>query len=321
MTDKIVRRRPQVALEPVPFEAGCSKDLITVFLARYSTPASRRAALGGIRRSARILGAREADIRWWELSVTHMAALRLGLAERTGVATAQQSLAITRSLLRECWRQGLLERDTLARLVDVPAIAGTRMKRGRMLDPIEIRAIKGALERSAGIFEGARAGAIFALGYGCGLRREEISRARFEDLGLDAGQLRIIGKGNKERLVPVPEGARHLLRVWAGHRGAFPGPIVCRRTGNRAVPLTVAQIARELGKLLEAARIRDVTPHDLRRTYGSGLLGEGIDLSTVQSLMGHANPQTTAGYDVRPAAARARAVEKLPGLGHEEKPE
>lgn len=312
----IVRRRP-AAIEPVPVEPGCAKDLIAVWLAHYSTDNSRRSMLGSLKLCCRVIGLSDPrSVRWWDLTRTHMVAIRLGLAQHVaanprGLSTAQHALTGLRGLLRECWLQGLLAGERYELLRAVEPIRGSREKRGRALEGLELGVILGTLERSSNA-TAARAGCVFALGYGCGLRRHEIAAARAEDLAADCSELTLIGKGNKQRTVPIPEEVRRVIRVWISHRGPGPGALICRIGGN-FMPLSPVTIWRIFKKLLAEARLpTDLAPHDLRRSYISALLEAGVDLTTVAGLVGHSNVSTTAGYDRRPAKLRAKAVEKLP---------
>jgi len=158
--------------------------------------------------------------------------------------------------------------------------------------------------------------ACLSLVYACGLR---ISEARVLEVGaIDraSSTLRIIGKGDKERRVPLPQPMlEELGRVWKTHRNRrwlFPN-----RAGTR--PVTYDVLARTLAAAARAAGItRRVTPHMLRHSYATRLIENGIDLRTVQVLLGHQSIATTAIYThlTEPIRAKLRTLldELMAGL-------
>ena len=130
--------------------------------------------------------------------------------------------------------------------------------------------------------------------YACGLR---ISEAASLEVGaIDSANMliRIIGKGNKERRVPLPQPALAGLRsLWLTHRNPrwlFPAH-------RGAKPADHAVLCRTLKAAARAAGITQrVTPHALRHSYATRLLENGVDTRVVQILLGHANIATTAVY-------------------------
>jgi site-specific recombinase XerD len=126
------------------------------------------------------------------------------------------------------------------------------------------------------------------------------------------GQLVVRGKGNKERLVPVAGGTAEALADWLTVRGRKPGPLfVGVGNRNKGGGLTTQAIYNMLRTRVEAAQITAVSPHDFRRTFVGELLDAGADIVTVQKLVGHADPATTARYDRRGERAKRKAVELL----------
>ena len=122
------------------------------------------------------------------------------------------------------------------------------------------------------------------------------------------------GKGRKERTAHLPVGARRAVDAWITCRGKAPGPLVC--PVNKAGKITVRRLAPSaiwyaLVQLAREARVAKITPHDCRRSLASDLLDGGVDLVTVQQILGHADPKVTARYDRRPGRVRAAAAEKI----------
>ena len=122
------------------------------------------------------------------------------------------------------------------------------------------------------------------------------------------------GKGNKRRSVPVPTGLDGALADWLEEHGAWPGPLFCPvdKAGRvQQAGITPEAIYRALRKRAEQAGVKTFSPHDMRRTFAGNLLDAGVDLVTVQKLMGHSNANTTAGYDRRGERAKRDAVARL----------
>src|SRR5262249_35358907 len=113
------------------------------------------------------------------------------------------------------------------------------------------------------------------------------------------GELRVRGKGNKERLVYLSGGGIEAVKDWLLRRGPEPGPMLTpvRKSGKVVVRrLTDQAIYNALLKRAPEANVRAFSPHDLRRTFVSELLDAGADISAVQKLAGHASVTTTARY-------------------------
>jgi integrase len=122
-----------------------------------------------------------------------------------------------------------------------------------------------------------------------------------------------VGKGNKERIVPLPAAAVAALSAWLEVRGAAPGPLLCPVRGSTVTVRRMSAQAVMTALLRRAAEsgVPHLSPHDLRRSYITGLLRAGADLSTVQRLAGHASVTTTTRYDRRGDDEKAKAVALL----------
>ena len=130
--------------------------------------------------------------------------------------------------------------------------------------------------------------------YACGLRISEAATLEIGAIDRANLVLRIIGKGNKERLVPLPQPVLDELgRLWLTHhnpRWLFPN-----RQGS--APVNTRVLADSFTAAVVAAGIRRVvTPHTLRHSYATRLIENGVDIRIVQILLGHANIATTAIY-------------------------
>lgn len=285
---------------------------VATYLARLA-PSSRRTMRGALRWIAHELGEVTAGtielFPWSQLRHQHLQAIRQLLTDSgRAPATANRILAAVRGVLRECWRLGLIDGDTYQRAIDVPPVRGSRLPRGRALRMEEISALFTSCRRDPDPWRGARDAALLALLFGCGLRRAEAAALTIGD-AQHAG-VRVLGKGNKERLVPLPPGALRALRWWTEHRGSDPGPLLLPLDGP-ARHVTPQAIYMMLERRARWAGVRSFSPHDLRRSYISQLLDAVGDLNVVRRLAGHAQVQTTVGYDRREDQTLERAAAQL----------
>ncbi|MGN6217593.1 MAG: tyrosine recombinase XerC [Solirubrobacterales bacterium] len=151
--------------------------------------------------------------------------------------------------------------------------------------------------------------AMLELAYSCGLRCEEIVNLDEGALDFETEQLRVLGKGSKERLLPVGEPAQRALRRYLekGRRALASDPrepaLFLSKSGRR---LSNSDVTRRLGLWVKAAALQaGVSPHSLRHSFATHLLEGGADLRTIQELLGHASISTTQVY-TRVDAARLR---------------
>jgi integrase/recombinase XerC len=145
--------------------------------------------------------------------------------------------------------------------------------------------------------------AIIELLYGTGMRVGELAALDVRDVDLHAGEVRVLGKGNKERVLPIPEKAREAVTLWVDERrrpGVLAEPlfIVLRRNHEQEPRrLSARDVRRGLARRARALGLNDrVHPHRLRHSYATHLLDMGADLREIQELLGHASLSTTQKY-------------------------
>ncbi|QRV02693.1 tyrosine recombinase XerC [Arcanobacterium phocisimile] len=154
--------------------------------------------------------------------------------------------------------------------------------------------------------------AIFELLYATAIRVSELTGANVSDISPE-GTLRVIGKGNKERIVPFGRPARETLMAWLPVRAqllAQEGADATEQAlfiGARGKRLDQRIVRAALSKLTAYAKLPDITPHDLRHSAATHLLDGGSDLRTVQEILGHASIGTTQRY-THVSAERLRAA-------------
>jgi integrase/recombinase XerC/integrase/recombinase XerD len=151
--------------------------------------------------------------------------------------------------------------------------------------------------------------AMLELAYSCGLRCEEIVNLNVDSLDFESEQLRVLGKGNKERLLPVGEPAQKALRRYterARHALSVDPTETALFLSKNGRRLSNSDVTRRLDLWVrEAALAAGVSPHSLRHSFATHLLEGGADLRTIQELLGHSSISTTQIY-TRVDAARLR---------------
>jgi integrase/recombinase XerD len=293
--------------------AKSQTDPAMVYLASLA-PSGRRTMAARLTAAAELMGGDQRAVDWSALRFEHVTALRSKLSEMgRAPASVNATLSALRGVARAAWQMGKMSSDDYHRISAVKNVSGSRLPAGRALTPGEIGALLDTCARDA-TAGGARDAVVIALLYGAGLRRSEAAELDLGHYSQATGEIRVLGKGNKERLVPLEGGVAAALDDWLTVRGVEAGPLLCpvRKGGKVEVRRMSAQaIYDALLKRAAAASLQSFSPHDLRRTFASDLLDVSGDVSAVQKLLGHANVQTTMRYDRRGEAAKRKAINLL----------
>ena len=239
-----------------------------------------------------------------ELDLAALADLRLGdfrawLAEMAAkgaeAATRARHLSAVRSFFRFLRRRHGLPNAEL-RLLDTPKV---RRPLPRPLTRPQARAVAEDIgEESDAAPQQARDVALFTLLYGCGLRISEALALDVRDAPLPAAEapLRIVGKGDKARIVPVLPVVRAAIAAWLRHHPS-PSPESPLFTGARGGRLNPGVAQRTMrGFRRHNGLPEHATPHALRHSFATHLLADGADLRTIQEMLGHASLSTTQRY-------------------------
>jgi len=155
--------------------------------------------------------------------------------------------------------------------------------------------------------------ALLELAYASGLRLAELRHLRLEQLHLDAGFINVIGKGNKERVVPLGRKAVAAMQRYleAGRpklvNSRSPANVFLTRRGTPFAPVTLWLRVKQ--RVRRAGIARNITPHMLRHSFATHLLEHGADLRVIQELLGHASISTTEVY-THVAGHRLREVHR-----------
>jgi integrase/recombinase XerD len=219
-----------------------------------------------------------------------------------------RALAAIRGMFRFLLAERHLEKDPTENLEN-PKLWSTLPK---SLQPEEIEALLAAPDRATP--EGQRDAAMLELLYATGLRVSELIKVRLDELVLDAGFLRTIGKGSKERIVPFGDTARDAIVAFveAGRRDLdkHNDPhVFLSRLGR---PMTRQSFWMKIVKYAKKAGVEThISPHVLRHSFATHLLENGADLRSVQMMLGHADISTTQIYTHVSRARLQRMYEKF----------
>lgn len=225
------------------------------------------------------------------LILKHMIALRnAGLNARSRA----RHLVSIRGFYRFMVQEKIITHDP-ARLVDLPK---TSLKLPDVLSVAEVTRLLEAPDTDKPL--GARDCAMLELLYAAGLRVSELVNLKLQDVNLEAGFVRVFGKGSKERVVPIGLHAKDKIesyiqksRITLLKRRASPYLFVARA----AKPITRQGFWKLLRKYATLAKLnKKVTPHSLRHSFASHLLEGGADLRAVQVMLGHVDIATTQIY-------------------------
>jgi len=235
----------------------------------------------------------------------------LGSLERRGLArrSAARALSAVRAFYKFLNRTGRSEANP-ARAARSPKLPKTLPVHLERREVEELFREAEARAEAGGTIE-ARDLAMLELFYSTGMRLSELAGLRDDDLDLVSDQVKVRGKGRKERLLPVGRPANKALRAYMRRRGERAPALFLNKRGGR---LSVRGVQLAMRKLfLTLARGRVMHVHALRHSFATHLLDAGADLRAVQELLGHASLSTTQVYT-------HTSVERLKSVYHKAHP-
>lgn len=257
---------------------------------------------------------REYGILPAEVGSTHIEAYMSDVYDR-GMAAASQARQLSgiRSFYTFLQIADVTESSPME-FVDAPKIG---RKLPDVLSVDEIDAMIGTIDLSAE--QGHRNKAMLETLYSCGLRVSELTSLRLGDLFFDDGFVRVVGKGNKQRLVPVSGEARKNIELWLGQRrlmsvDARSADIVfLNRRGHKLSRVYVFNVIKEAARM--AGITKQVSPHTFRHSFATHLLEGGAGIRQVQEMLGHESILTTEIYTHLDRTHLRKSVEKHHPLG------
>jgi integrase/recombinase XerC len=213
---------------------------------------------------------------------------------KLSVVTVRRKLAALRAVFKFAMQEGDIARNPATRLRTprvkqrLPEVMSAE-KTNNLLDAVDSDKVVEMPDKHRDV-------ALLELMYGCGIRVSELVGINLEDIDLRTGWLRVRGKGNKERQVPVGGRAVEAVNVYLDKRQAQPSERALF-LNSRGARLGDRQV-RRLVKLYAVLVAGDSTvhPHSFRHAYATHLLSDGADLRSIQELLGHARLSTTQKY-------------------------
>ena len=214
-----------------------------------------------------------------------------------GMTPSSQARIISglKSFYRYCIQEEISKKDPTA-LLEAPKLAKHLPD---TLSVDEIEKIINSIDLSTP--EGTRNKAIIETLYSCGLRVSELVSLKLSCLYFEAGYVRIIGKGNKERLVPIGSSAKKNIELYLEnirrHIMVVPGNediVFLNRRGRKLSRVMIFMIIKELAK--KASVTKNISPHTFRHSFATHLVEGGADLRAVQEMLGHESITTTEIY-------------------------
>lgn len=230
-------------------------------------------------------------IRLW---LAELAVPRGGAGGKNGGSPLRKStlgrkLAAVRALCGWLVRTGVLA-------VNPAELIATPKKEQRLPFHLNIDQVTTLVEAPRETDWSLRDRAILELLYSSGLRVSELTGLAVADLDLTDGMVRVMGKGSKERIVPLGSRAAAAVEAYLNERGTSPpdAPLFLNTRGNRIGRQSVDALVKRWSLAIET--FRRVSPHTLRHTFATHLLEGGGDLRSIQELLGHASLSTTQKY-------------------------
>jgi integrase/recombinase XerD len=212
-------------------------------------------------------------------------------------STQQRALAAIRSWVKYVES----EKEYSDELLYLPELPQKQQKEPRILNEAEISRLFESIKGNCPV--DIRDRAILEVGYGCGLRASELCDVKLEDIDFDTKLLRVMhGKGNKSRIVPFLGAASNAVRSWINVRNELSGKIAkssrfifISRSGKKLHREDIWRIIRKRGEAASITRNR-LFPHILRHSFATHLISHGMDLRTLQEMLGHSSIITTQQY-------------------------
>ncbi len=229
-----------------------------------------------------------------EIGLEHVQSYLMALHNRgLSLASVARHLASLKMFLRHLFVEGRIKRD-LASLLETPRKWRNLPKTLRYE---QVDALLAAPDPSDDLW--LRDRAILETLYATGMRVSELTGLTVRHVNLDVGYLRCLGKGNKERIIPIGSSALQALREYLTHlrpgmlRDLSQDAVFLSRSGR---PLDRTNVWRLIRKYAEQVGLKNVSPHTIRHCFATHLLAGGADLRVVQELLGHSDISTTQIY-------------------------
>lgn len=299
----------------------------TLYLLSLSSVASRRETQTRLNRIAALDGLDAESYPWHQLDATKTLTVISQLeSEGLSYSTINLYLSTIKGVAKSAWRANLLDGDALAKIKDIPNRKGSRIKAGQAISKTDVEKLIETCEKDKNKAISSRNKLIIMLGFFMGLRRDEIAKLKVSNIDRAIGELSVIGKGNKERIIPIPSLLMPVIEDWLAHRTEALLVLKVKSdylfggfTSNGKTEKETPKHMNGLSGVMIWNIIKDVclrsgidfnslpSPHDMRRTAITNWLDKG-EPRVAQALAGHGHIQTTMGYDRSELADKMRKV-------------
>ena len=285
------------------FDNDLVMDPVEQYKLRLNSPASSRTLESRIKVCARIWHCKTRHgIVWEKINKSHVLGLiKTMVHEKKKLATIKVTLSFLKGVIREAYDLDIVTSENFNKIMSVRPPRGEQVAHGKALGITAIHTLFSFLD----ILDdpiGTRDNAIVKLLITTGLRRAEVTHIELRHLSASDRTLLILGKGNKERTVGLNQSCFDAINKWLdtyrGHEDGFLFSRI-RKGGKICLKEKISdQSIYNIAKLRTTqAGLEGIATHDLRRTFATQMLENGIDLNDVMKMMGHASPETTKRYD------------------------
>jgi len=312
MTSNLTISNSTTLIESPTDNPALTDNPAAMYLATLGSQQSRRVMQSRLNRFAKLLKLEDwRQINWRDFDRPWLLLAKEALVvDQRSPDTVNAMLSMLKGVALQAWELKLIHDHTYLRIKNTKAIRGQRVPKRRWLEKADIVKLLDQCLKDDRI-QGLRDAALLALLYGCGLRRSEVVGIDLTHIDEKERAIRILGKGNKERIVYPPGRAWEMMKEWIKEgRGDDAGPLFCRiRKGDMVTleRLTDQAVYYIIQRLILLTGVDSFSPHDLRGSFISYLLDNGEDIKTVADIVGHADVRTTAGYDRRGEARKKAA--------------
>lgn len=227
------------------------------------------------------------------------------------ISTLNTALSAIKGVCHAAWRERALSDESYSRIKDIKQKKQSKLPTGRAITHAEISALLSHSQSDKNHTKSIRDTAIITLGVYVGLRRSEIASLKAKSINLEHMTIQVLGKGNKEEILPLPDVIKPYLIDWLNLRTQammdrhITGSFLFGKISKSGNLLNLDGISdKQVWEVLKQRSLEagiDVdnlpTPHDMRRTRATTLLDAGVHPRVAQKMMRHANVETTMRYD------------------------
>jgi len=289
------------------------RSVAAEYLRRFNNATTQRTMAAALDTVARVMGVHRDGIAWHRISPAEYASTRSTINAAHKPATTNKCMVAIRGCARLAWLDGLITGDVHQRINEATkAVKVTRnASHGRTISTTAYHSVIDATRD--GTPAGVRDVAMLHVMRGGGLRRDEVASMGIDTYDIDAGAVRIIGKGDKPRVVYLPPAAIVALTAWLAIRGTHTGALFTRinKAGAMTTHGMTSQAVYDVVRRRMALCDVSIRPHDLRRTYATNEAKRGTPLPVLQRQLGHASLATTSIYMMHDDAEQQRAAAGL----------